>query len=226
MTWKTGLDGKIRDDRGRVTPWVPQQGRKYLNTKTGEIITRRQFDKMSGRVVGSNEQKAKRNKQDDELAQLMRPARGRKKAKTLEEGEERIVIRKGNVKKIRPQLLKTGHLAERIRFFTYADYKDLLEQAQKVKAPNGRRLITSYGWGIDGIDERPPHRKLGATLGKLASPNDVLKEIDFNQAVLSYLLSTKYFLFKSFFMHLHFDREYAQSRLKKSKLKNLKKGKK
>lgn len=219
MTWKTGLDGKIRDDRGRITSWVPQPGRKYLNTKTGEIITRRQFDKLSGRVVGSNEQKAKRNKADDELAQIMRPARGRTKAKSVEEAQERLEVKKKKLKSIRPQLLKTGHRAERIPFYSYEDYIFLLQEARNKKLSNGRRLITSYSWGIDGVDDRNGKRITAILSNGMSSPSVVLSEDEFNEAFFEFVETHIYYLHKNFFMHLHFDREYAESRMSKAQIK-------
>ncbi|MGH7237137.1 MAG: hypothetical protein ACREGF_01230 [Candidatus Saccharimonadales bacterium] len=62
---------------------VPGRGRYFKNTKTGEVITRRQYDRRFGRLAArgfaSNEAQAKANKAANPAAQLLRPARGRHK---------------------------------------------------------------------------------------------------------------------------------------------------
>ena len=52
-------------------------GRKFLHEATGEVISRRQFDKLSGRIQGSYEAKAKANKLANPSLSQARPARGR-----------------------------------------------------------------------------------------------------------------------------------------------------
>ena len=53
-------------------------GRRFQSEATGEVISRRQFDKLSGRIQGSYEAKAKANKVLNPQLSAARPARGRK----------------------------------------------------------------------------------------------------------------------------------------------------
>jgi len=223
VTWKS-LGGKSRN---------------YLNTETGEIISRRQYDK---RIKGIKyEEKAKKNKAENLKAAVARPARGRQKAKTeyeieqrlkaLEEKAEQERIKKLNlaasrkakkfrVKKIRPQLLKAGHRAVRIPFKTHDEFADLRKQMLSQKLPNGRRLISSYGLGITGIDERTG-KELDAFLISLQSPNVNITETELYEITDEFIGARLYFIFSHYFLHLHFDREYAESKYKKSLRKNL-----
>jgi len=65
-------------------PWVPLGGssRQYRNTITGEVISRRQYDKLYGTLgrqgFTSYEAKAKAAKQRAPVQAAMRPARGRR----------------------------------------------------------------------------------------------------------------------------------------------------
>lgn len=76
--------------------WKPEGGksRNFVNKKTGEVISRRQYDKHYGaiRAFGSYEEKAKHFKDIQGGAQLLKPARGRKsKIKALGEERERAI---------------------------------------------------------------------------------------------------------------------------------------
>jgi len=213
--------------------------RKYLNTETGEIISRRQFQKIKEGI--SFEAKAKKNKQENLKLALSRPAHGRKKVSSEFELEERLkaaqvkaesdrvnklnraaklAAKKVKVKKIRPQLLKTGHRAVRLPFSTYEEFQDLRKQMLSVKLSNGKRLITAYSLGIVGFDERTG-KELYAILVTLQSPKVNIKEDEFYDLTEDFLQDHLYFIFSHYFLHLHFDKEYAESRLKKSNRKNL-----
>lgn len=213
--------------------------RRYLNTETGEEISRRQFDKLTKGV--NYEKKAKANKIANLEEALARPARGRTKAVTTTEKKTRVEsfqkkeeikrttrleklaaqkASKAKPKKIRPQLLKTGHYAERIKFTSWQEFEDLRRQMQSQIAPNGKRLITAYGIGIVGYDERTG-QQLGATILPMRTPNTKLTENQLQDITDDFLENHTYFIFSYYFLHLRFNYEYAQNRLKKANKKNL-----
>ena len=224
-------------------PWVPLGGksRQYKNTETGEILSRRQYDKMVGRILGSYEKKAQANKAANLEAAVSRPARGRTKAITEFEVKERVkteekriqlkletaaqkkaikAARQIRTKSIRPQLLKTGHRAERISFLDYDEYLNYQEQMKNARVA-GMPLITAYGIGLVGFDIRDG-KLLTATLWPMMTTRTLIDEEEFFEATNDFQETRSYFEFTHYFLHLHFNREYAESRLKKSKLKNLK----
>lgn len=213
--------------------------RRYVNTETGETISRRQFQNLQTGV--SFEEKAKRNKAADLRKALARPARGRTKAQSNQEIEMRLEAaeqqaeqhrvsrinraakaagQRVKVKKIRPQLLKTGHRAARIPFETWDEFQDLRKQMLSQKLPNGRRLISSYGLGIVGYDERTG-QQIAATLVRLQSPSIDISEDELEAMSDDFIMEHPYFIFSHFFLHLHFDINYAESRAKKSREKNI-----
>ena len=218
---------------------IAGSARRYRNTVTGEILSRRQYDQLTKGIT--YEQKAKDNKQRNLKEALARPARGRTKARTEQEKEIRLDLeykrqeiarttalekkaaqraKKTRVKKIRPQLLKTGHRAARVDFTTYEEYAEYVEQMNAVKLPNGMRLITSYGIGIVGYDERTG-RELGATLVPLQSPRVKLNENDLEQVTDDFLEQKSYFMYSHHYLHLHFNKQYAEGRLEKARQKSL-----
>lgn len=219
--------------------WIPLGGksRRFKNTETGEEISRRQFQNKEKGI--SFEAKAKANKEENLAASVARPARGRTKAQTQAEIEQRLenaALQEENkrvnkigkaasaankrikVKKIRPQLLTGGHRAERIPFSDYDQYADLMEQAQTVQAPTGGRLIVAYGFGISGFDERTGN-KMDATLVRLQSPRVVMDEDEFNEIVDDYIYEHPYFILSYYWLHLQFNLNYVEKRGKDARKK-------
>ncbi|MHB8387509.1 MAG: hypothetical protein ACYDAO_09345 [Thermoplasmataceae archaeon] len=104
--------------------WKPLGGksRNFQNTKTGEVISRRQYDKRFGSLAKTGfttyENKARAAKIVNEKAQLARPARGRTSlkitGKSPAEIEHEIVERKikKNVKHISTPNLKNVRLTK------------------------------------------------------------------------------------------------------------------
>lgn len=214
------------------------KSRRYENIATGATISRREYDKMRGIIY---EQKAAENKAKDLVKALSRPAPGRVKAAGQVEAEIRaeafkekqvqknlrVVERKAaqqnkriRVKKIRPQLLKSGTRATRIPFTTYEEYLDLRKQMLEQKLPNGKRLVSWYSIGIHGIDERDG-RDIDATIFKVMSPSYKIERDEFEAETDDFILERLYFIFSHYWIHLHYDAEYAESRMKKARLKNL-----
>lgn len=225
-----------------IDEWVSLGGtaRRYQNKETGEIISRWRYEKMrrgmDARAI------AKLNRQRDLATALSRPARGRTKARTQAEIDLRLeieaerqkqreynrLLREANkrasrikLKKIRPQLLKTGRRAERIPFADYAQYVELFNQLQSARLASGRRYITAYGIGVVGVDERPPNGELTATLFPMVGYDVMFDEDEFNDAVSDFAMEHSYFILSHFYMHIHFDREYAENRLARAQRKNI-----
>lgn len=153
-----------------IPGWAPLGGssRQYRNVETGQIISRRQLDKLRGIAY---EQKAEYSRARDPAAFYLRPARGRSSARKLQgefarqvaeerkaaqqaareaqraaaaEGRRlREVRRKANrrvkQKTIRPQLLKPGHKAARISFDTYEGYLKAVREMRAMRVTVGGR---------------------------------------------------------------------------------------
>lgn len=212
------------------------KSRQFINTETGEIISRRQYDKLRGILY---EAKAEANRRADLAASLARPAKGRKKAESRAEAEMRAEAEKirrqieeegrqkkkllraassrahkVKPKKIRPQLLKAGHRAERVSFMTYEEYAEYIKQLRGTNLPNGRRLVSSYAIGMVGYDERD-EKELGAMLTGLMLPNVFFTEYELRELSDDFILSRPYFVFSHYFLHLHFDKAYAEAKFRK-----------
>ena len=217
------------------TAWRPLGGksRNYYNPESGKVLSGRQFDKLRGI---NYEKKAEANKQANIVEALARPAKGRKKAKTQQEKELAVQnylakqsaksASKAKPKKIRPQLLKAGHRAERVSFTTWEQFEDLRQQMLDVKSPAraGFRLITSYAIGVTGFDSRDAGRKeIGAHLTGLQSPRDPVSEEELAGMLEDFIYEHSYFVFSHFFLHLHFDKPYAEGKFAELEKKKAKK---
>lgn len=219
-----------------ISDYKPLGGktRRYQNIKTGETISRWAYDKLRGIDRRAEAAKAK---QENLAKALARPARGRAKATTKQEIEQRVQTeiqrqelkqttrlerlalqrsRRIKQKVIRPQLLKTGHRAARISIVDYAGYLRALEQMQTQKLRNGKRLISWYSIGIVGIDERTG-REIAATLITAQSPTRKLSEAEFSDMTYDFLFTKSYFIFSHYFIHLHFNNEYAEYRMRRGR---------
>lgn len=130
--------------------FVPLGGksRNYQNTKTGEIISRRQYDKRFGSLAKTGfktyEDKARASKIIDERKQLLRPARGRKSlniiGKSPAEIEHEITERKikksikhidsPNIKNVK---LTRGRKSATVRCdWSYDEIKKVIDQINKM----------------------------------------------------------------------------------------------
>ncbi len=83
---------------------MPGRAERFANLETGEVISRRQYDKLYGRLaaqgLSSNEAQAKRNRKTEGAAQLLKPARGRSSARKLGEFERQVVAQAREEKRI------------------------------------------------------------------------------------------------------------------------------
>ncbi len=233
-----------------LNDWQAVKGtaRNYKNIKTGEVLSRRQFDKLRGI---SYETKAKINKAKNEKLQLLRPARGRKSALKLDSelkeavatarkdradalAEKKLIeaeTKKQNTKfmramnkkiptpKISKQSLKTGHMGVRKAFSSYEQYVELLTEAQRLG------VIFMYGLGWTGVSDRDGQvgETRDVTVFKMADVKLMRSEEEFNEAFEESILEKQYMHFRNYFMHFGFDKEYARDRIRRSKDPKIKK---
>lgn len=165
--------------------WISLGGktRQYKNQRTGEVISRWEFDKR--RLGATRRQIAKESKKADATKFYSAPARGRKSSRKLApevreeireafQAIEREDTRKKGVKKVqrklakktklkkpRPSTLKKGNAAFRMAFDDAEQLDEILDDAaaQYVNV-NGERkpFIIAYAIGLRGYDERHPER--------------------------------------------------------------------
>lgn len=222
------------------------KSRNYVNEKTGEILSRRQFDKLRDIFY---EKKAAENKAKDQLEQLARPAKGRKsvrkvtpafkksivEARAEKQAEEiaaekarkdmaakvRMVQRRAakriHVKKIRDQLLEAGRVGARIPFNTFAEYVDLWKQIQKM----GEKIF-AYSLGITYIvtEERSEvGQERDVTVFTLMVAKDFIDEEEFDEAMRADMQERTYLKFAHFWMHLKFGNKFAQAKATRAGIK-------
>ncbi len=95
-----------------VSDWrrLPGSARQYINNKTGEVLSRRQYDEKIGRLhqagIKTNEAQARRNAATQGEAQLLKPARGRKSALKLGSDARLAEIQQRAEKKVQAEIRK------------------------------------------------------------------------------------------------------------------------
>lgn len=111
--------------------WSRTSGRKFRNVETGETISRRQYDKLSGRISGSYEKKAAENRKKAPEKSATRPARGRTRHYIHE--NRAALIKKARAdarKKEREEAAKKARAAQ----------KALIKSASRTKTAHGYRI--------------------------------------------------------------------------------------
>lgn len=204
--------------------------RRYKNEATGQELSRRQYDKLAGRL--SYEAKARHNKLINPELSVIRPARGRKsyvksedwikkeiaaqrieaealkkkaeaaakKEKEIARKNERLVGKKIKVKKVAKRYFPKGRIGWRIPFNTYADYRALLKDAKATGA------IFAYGLGYVAVDERIGDYKT-VTVFPMRSLSMVEDEEDFYTAMFDSLEQYSYLKLAHYFIHFAIDKK-------------------
>lgn len=215
---------------------------RYLNEITGESISRRQYDKLTGKL--SYEALAKINKAKNFSEQLARPARGRNSlAKLTPEFRASVVearlekeleldaakkqrkitgsiqnrINRATARKVRspkfsPRLLKAGRQGRRLPFLSYSQYVTYFDDAKK------SGIVFAYALGINAIDTRDAKEK-SSTVFTLRSFDRPISEQDFMGAMNTFMLEKSYFAFLNYFIHFAFKKEYAKQKAIKAGIK-------
>lgn len=218
---------------------LPGASRNYFDTDTGEIISRRQYDKLYGALkkagLKSYEEKAQKNLQKSEAEQLARPARGRTSIQKLAEGprqdivnarhefkeqkaktakvkkaQDKIRNRASRRPKITNRLLKSGRMSQRVYVPLSAEaIQEVVEEARTAR-------VFSYGVGIVGVDEQTGEERevwfrLDGMQGVTRSIRDDFTDDDYENMV-EFFSEYGYLIPVAAFVHLSFEKEYAKQK--------------
>lgn len=226
---------------------LKDKGRNYLDTLTGETVSKRQRDKaMRGAI--SNEMAAKMNKITNPELAVSRPARGRKSILKLSETERafiaqariedekrriellkkereeafirRTLQRKAD-KKVTPKHISTRLLKtgrKGVRV-PFNTYAEYLVMLQEAKATG---KVIAYGLGMMGYNENTG-QDLAVTVFTLMSiKNKPIPEDTFEETFLEERENRMYFVFQHYFMHIAFDIKYVEQRAATAKSRKAK----
>jgi hypothetical protein len=215
---------------------VPGATRSYVNTKTGDVISRRQFDQHYGaaRAFGTLEKKAKIKSSEDNA--ILRPARGRTDARKLSASEKIVEANRRKLeaqeaaaqkridkeltkkhvipKKITIKNLRPGHIS---RAFTVSisEGHDGLESLRREGKSSGK--VFSYIVGGNLINDltgglRTYTQFAGRYIG------DPYTLDDFKELV-EHCRKLQYATLVSFYIRLMFEKVKAKAHAEKSKNK-------
>ncbi|MHB1222395.1 MAG: hypothetical protein ACYC0J_10405 [Gammaproteobacteria bacterium] len=143
--------------------WARLPGRRFQNTKTGEIISRRQYDKQYGRLAekgfSSNEAQAKANRIKDETEFHSKPARGRTSLRNKPLIEKQHLVQERKLKQktrhyesptVSTRLLKKGKKSATVKCdWSYIEINKIIYQINNFP-PN---IIFAYLIGAHVIDK-------------------------------------------------------------------------
>jgi len=146
-----------------MNQWKRIPGRKFQNIQTGEIITRRQYDKQYGRLAEqgfkSNEAQAKANRIKDETEFYSKPARGRTSIRNKPIIEKQHLVQERKLKQktrhyesptVSTKLLKKGKKSTIVKCdWTYSELNKIITQINNFP-PN---VIFAYLIGTHVIDK-------------------------------------------------------------------------
>lgn len=221
---------------------------RYINDITQAVISQRQYYKLK-RGGLNNEQLAKLNRQVDETAQLIRPARGRSSllkivpdlAKDIAAARKEEKQRKESEKILQKELARSERKIDQIKNRKYRkrnitnqmlrpgrmgvririeDYSDYVRLFDQAKK-NGNIFAYALGWY--GVDTRPgiPASKIekSITVFTLHVFDRPHTEKKWNMEFSNSIESHAYVEFVGFWMHLKFASEYASKLAEKHNIK-------
>jgi len=226
---------------------VPGKERNYVNTDTGQVISRRQYLKQK-RGGLSNETYARINATNDKLEQVSRPARGRssllKKTETEknfiaqariedqlkkleiaqknkeERALERVKQRKANKKtKIYKDISRTLQPGKKGRRVAFDTYDEYVAYFNDAKRSGKIRF---YALGVEGYHENDG-RTLTATVFTMRTFDKPIPEPIFEAEMDNAIEEWSYFVFTNYWMHLAFAIEYAAKRRETAKARKRRK---
>lgn len=217
---------------------LPGAARNYFDTETGEIISRRQYDKLYGALkkagLSSYEAKAKQNLAKSEAEQLARPARGRtslrgyseetkrdivnarhefkaQKAQTakVKKAQDKIRARANRRPAITNRLLKSGKMSRRVYTgLSQEEIQEVIEEARQAR-------VFAYGVGVIGVDEQTgDERDVWYRMDgkKVMRPvGDDFTDEDF-ESMMDWISEYSYLIPAAAFVHLSFEIEYARQK--------------
>lgn len=221
--------------------------REYRNVLTGEIISKRQYDKYR-RGGLSNEMSAKLEKVTNLDLALSRPARGRKSILKSSETEKELILeaRKEDLqrrkdleekrkmeraveRKIARQSRKTVKRGKINRYTLKAGragaripFNTYDEYVELIKDAQKDGNIHSYGLGIIGYHEdKGDERAITVfTQRRVARNEPAISREEFDEEMEDAINSKAYFIFQHYFMFLAYNMEYVYQKAKKGNRMN------
>lgn len=222
-------------------------GRNYLDTLTGETVSKRQRDKaLRGSI--SNEMAAKMNKITNPELALSRPARGRtsllKKSATereliaqarieneqrkleqhkrdiAEKARLRMLARKAN-KKVNRKTIST-RLLKAGHMGARVPFNTYAEYLVMLKEAKATGQIIAYGLGMQGFHENTGQDVSITVFTLMSVTNKPIPEDVFEETFDEEIESRSYFVFQHYWMHVAFKKEYAAARKEKAKTRKAK----
>lgn len=208
-------------------------GQRYLNEKTGETISRRQYDKLVNPAI-TYEKKAAHNKAINPKAAALRPARGRKsylkapewvKEEIAEQRLEAAKIKKQQedaAKKIRKAERDTSrltgkkvklkkvrkHLIPKGRIGWRLPFNTWDDLAEMVKDAKKTGVIFAYALGFVGVDTRiGVYRPV--MLQGFKSINNLIDEDEFYEMMEDALAEYAYMKLAHYFVQFAIDKSHA-----------------
>ena len=219
--------------------WKSLPDRRYINTETGETISRRQYDQRFGRLakkgIKSNEAQAAANRAANELEQLARPARGRRalnkevapevreeflkerveyrrQRESTEKVQKEITRAKNRARrrpKITDRILKAGTMGKRVTV-------ELSQSAIQAVIEEARSThAVAYGVGVNGVHEvTGQFLSMWFQTNRFKAMRDIKMDFtvrDFND-MMDMVRERSYFIPVSAFVHLAFGIEYVKAK--------------
>lgn len=210
--------------------------RRYLNTITGEEISRRQYDKLVNPVI-SYEKKAAHNKAINPKAAILKPARGRKSyvnapdwvkeeiaesrleaEKTRKETE--AAIKKGNkaerdttrlsAKKVKVKKVRK-HLIPKNRIGWRLAFNTWDELNTMVKDAKATGVIFAYALGFVGVDSRIGVLR-PVMLQGFKSINNIISEQEFYELMGDAIAQYTYMKLAYYFVQFAIDKKFVAGR--------------
>lgn len=218
-------------------------GRRFQNIKTGEIISRRQFDKQT-KGIQSYEQKARLNKAVEGAREVLaKPARGRSSAQklapeireaVLEAREEAIKADKQiakarrdeakritKIEKLKAAPIKTPRVTKQLlrtgRLGKRIGFTTYEQFRQALKEAQDIGVVSFYGLGWVGVTDRPGDQgdglKRAITVFRMRPVKEVIEKDEFDAEMQASIREHSYIQFLNYFMHLAYSSKYAQQRI-------------
>jgi hypothetical protein len=224
------------------------KSKRYVNEQTGEIVSRRQFDKIRReKELGektTNEKLAELSKQIDPLKQAARPARGRtsiqklepktrediarsrvENAKALEEADKRRKEEKAVQKRIefaKRRHIKVKKITARLlrpgHMSANVEFNDYEDYLDLFEQAKKSGKIFSYGIRLIGVDARDGLIKT-PTVFRMRAFDIPIDEDEFIDTINDFVESKGYFVLIGLSMHLAFTKSFSEQHAKSSKQK-------
>jgi len=228
---------------------LKDKGRNYLDTLTGETVSKRQRDKALRSVFSekpiSNEAAARQNRQTNLELAVSRPARGRSSLLKKTETERQLIAqariedeqRKAELKKkeqeeraLQRALFKSANKNVKVKHVTKRSLKPgskgarfsfntYADYLQLLKEAKATGVIFSYGLGMVGYHGET-NQSYGVTVFTMEHiSNKPISEERFNERFDEERMARSYFVFQHYFFHAAYKKEFYEKVLADHKAK-------